>query len=169
MSVVTAKAADIALTLHNSRLPTMAIALTALLFLIVLVGTLWILHHQRENTRYRSTPHRASRHGPVKSATNPATARKEGNEWVLEIESPGCEAAHALVGRKFTREEAPKLPVAGCKATTCTCHYRYLPEQRNYHRRTHSDRRANIRFNKGTPDRRSRKNRRHGNWDDRSF
>ena len=147
----------------------MAITLTALLIFILIVGTLWVLHHQRGNTRNRSIRHRASRRRSVKSGTHPEIAGKEGEGWVLEIESPGCEAAHALVGQKFTQEEAPKLPVAGCKATTCTCNYRYLSEQRKYHRRTHSDRREEIRFNQEKPDQRSRKDRRSGNWDDRSF
>ena len=78
----------------------MAITLTALLIFIVFVGALWMLHHHGGNTRNRSTRHRASRHGSVKSGTHPDTAGKGGEEWVLEIESPGCEAAHALVGRK---------------------------------------------------------------------
>ena len=147
----------------------MAITLIALLIFILIIGTLWILHRQRGNTPNRSTHHPASRHGSVKSGTHPETAEKKGEEWVLEIESAGCEAANALVGRKYTPEEAPKLPVAGCQATTCTCHYRHRPEQRTFHRRTPSDRRAEIRFDTERPDPRSHQDTRSGNWDDRSF
>jgi len=163
------KAAVIALIIQGYKRRTMAIALTALLIFIVFVGALWILHRQRGNIGNRPIRRRASQKGPVASGTQPDNARKESDEWVLEIESPGCEAAHALVGQKFTQEEAPKLPLRDCKSGNCTCHYRYLPEQRKYHRRMRSDRREVIRFDKEKPDQRSRKDRRRGNWDDRSF
>ena len=147
----------------------MAISLTALLIFIVIAGTLWILHRQRGNTHNRPTRHRASRHRSVASGTHQKAAGENEQEWVLEIESPRCDASRALVGRKFTPEEAPKLPLADCKSTTCTCHYRRQPEQRKYHRRMNSDRRETVRFDKERPDRRARKDRRRGNWDDRSF
>ena len=147
----------------------MAITLTALLIFIVLAGALWVLRHQRGNTRNRPIRRRASRKGSAASGTQSNSAGKDGEEWVLEIESPGCEAAHAVGGLKVPQEEAPKLPLADCKSDSCTCHYRYLPEQRKYHRRTHTDRRAEVRFDKEKPDRRSRKDRRRGNWGDRSL
>ena len=148
----------------------MAILLTGLLIVVLVIGTLWILHRQRTNLHIPQQSHRASRNPSVKSATRSSPHGKTGDDWVMVIESPGCEAAKALAGRIFTHEEAPQLPIEGCNATTCTCHYRYIPEQRNDHRR--SLRRAACRRFLAVPrktERRSRKDRRRGNWDDRAF
>jgi hypothetical protein len=45
-----------------------------------------------------------------------------------------CAAAHAIAGKRFLSQESPpRVPLEGCTAATCACHYRH-----------HSDRRAHA-------------------------
>ena len=49
--------------------------------------------------------------------------------------SPACPAAHALEGRRFLPEEAPKLPLPDCNQAECDCAYRHHGDRRDGPRR----------------------------------
>ena len=66
----------------------MAILLTGLLIVVLVIGTLWILHRQRTNLHIPQQSHRASRNPSVKSATRSSAHGKTGDDWVMVIESP---------------------------------------------------------------------------------
>ena len=90
--------------------------------------------------------------------------------WGLEMGQPGCEAAQAILGRQYTFDEAPQLPLEGCTSAMCTCQFKGLKNQRTQHRRNLAERRVEIRFEKDKPDRRSRKSRRRSdNWNDHTL
>jgi hypothetical protein len=90
--------------------------------------------------------------------------------WGVEMGQPGCEAAIALLGKQFTFEEAPRLPLDGCSSAMCTCQFKGLTNRRVQQRRKQQERRAEVRFEKNNPDRRSRKDRRRGDrWNDHTL
>jgi len=61
--------------------------------------------------------------------TNKTTSRWSAVSIVAGNNS--CEAAHALKGQRFLSTEAPRLPLAGCKAAqTCRCVYRKYADRR---------------------------------------
>jgi hypothetical protein len=49
-----------------------------------------------------------------------------------------CQAASALVGKRFLSRLAPMVPLEACTAETCHCVYQHYLDRRN----THSDRRS---------------------------
>jgi hypothetical protein len=47
-----------------------------------------------------------------------------------------CDAARALLGRRFLAAEAPRLPLQGCTSgEACTCKYRHYEDRRGQPRR----------------------------------
>jgi hypothetical protein len=41
-----------------------------------------------------------------------------------------CPAAKSLAGKRFLSSASPRLPLTGCTAATCTCHYRHHSDRR---------------------------------------
>ena len=95
-----------------------------------------------------------------------ARLRRTGNYWGVTIKRGKCSAIQYTTGRKFAFDEAPVLPVTGCKALRCSCSYQGLLERRKKQRRKSSDRRETVRFDAQHPERRSGRERRrgHANW-----
>lgn len=150
---------------------------TIVTLLIIAIGiTVFAL-----STRSRRTRARPRRRAPAKAAAStPKPAAMPGGIeklkcnalfWGVQMDQPGCEAARAILDKQYTFDEAPAMPLEGCDSPTCTCLFRGLLDRRKLHRRAGADRRKEIRFNdKGTSDRRSRKDRRRGGaWNDRSY
>jgi hypothetical protein len=46
-----------------------------------------------------------------------------------------CSAAKRLAKQRFFSREAPPLPIAGCDASHCTCHYKHYDDRRAEPRR----------------------------------
>ena len=149
------------------------IVLLAIIGLIA--GVIWLLQGKKTSTRRRKSAPRTN--GATDTAT--ATPAKPGGLdklennplfWGVEMSQPGCEAAHALLGRQYTFDEAPQLPLEGCSSAMCTCQFKGLKDHRSQHRRKSGERRMEVRFDNDKPDRRSRKDRRRGSkWNDRSY
>ena len=142
----------------------------AILILLVIVGIiaglLWMVRGKQSPTRRRMT--NLNKYDSD-SACEDANAQLGGLDklrnnslfWGLEMGQPGCEAAQAILGKQFTFDEAPQLPLDGCSSAMCTCQFKGLKNRRAQHRRTSSEeRRVEVRFEKDKPDRRSRKDRR---------
>ena len=153
--------------------------MTTLLILLVIVGIIaglfWMIRGQQSPTRRRVT--NLHKYEGVDAGRN-ANAQLGGVEklrnndlfWGLEMGQPGCEAAQAILGKQFTFDEAPELPLEGCSSAMCTCQFKGLQNRRSQHRRKLEDRRVEVRFEKDKPDRRSHKNRRRGDkWDDHTL
>ena len=149
--------------------------LILLLIIGIVAGLMWMLRGKKPPGRRRIT-------GPQKydafSAGENSHAQPGGLEklrhnplfWGVEMGQPGCEAALALLGKQFSFEEAPQLPLAGCTSAMCTCQFKGLKNNRTQHRRKKQDRRVEIRFEKDKPDRRSHKNRRRSDsWNDHTL
>lgn len=154
----------------------MASIIVLIIIIIVVAALLWLLRSQR--TRVRSRRQLRTEHAARKLQDSTAAARPGGIDklqasgmfWGVEIGQPGCEAAHALLGRQFTFSEAPELPLDGCSSAMCTCQFKGLKERRVEPRRKNQDRRGEVRFDKGKTDRRSPKNRRRSDsWNDHSY
>lgn len=94
--------------------------------------------------------------------------RDSGNYWGVTLQNGKCAAVRRCLGRQYRFEEAPALPVSGCKALRCSCTYRGLPERRKRQRRVLRDRREAVRFDSDHPERRSNGERRRGHvrWRD---
>ena len=136
-----------------------------LLIIALVVGMIWLLRgKQQPNRRASPATHTTTRPGGLDKL------RKNELFWGVELGQAGCESARALLGRKYAFDEAPALPLPGCDSAMCTCQFNGLKERRGTLRRTHDDRRDEIRFDKERPERRARRNRRRGDkWDDHSY
>ena len=137
--------------------------LIALISIVIVVLAVIILLRGRHTTR--------PTHRPVRSKSMPDSqtgtlAHLEENKffWGAELSKPGCAESRALLGKQFPFDEAPELPVPGCKKTaaTCTCEFRGLRDRRVRPRRVNPDRRSEFRFDKTHPDRRTNAGRRRG-------
>jgi hypothetical protein len=154
----------------------MARIFVLLLIFLVIAGLVWALRRQGGSTglRTRLMGRSGRRVGQGTAAARPGGLEKLRDNpvfWGVEMAQPGCEAARELLGRQFTFDEAPQLPLEGCSSPNCTCQFKGLKDRRNMARRQQEDRRAALRFDKDRPpDRRSRKDRRRGNvWADHDY
>lgn len=150
----------------------MATILILLVIVVIIAGLLWMARGKQPPTRRRVT--RIKKYDTV-GANEDARAQLGGLEklknneqfWGLEMGQPGCEAAQAILGRQYTFDEAPQLPLEGCTSAMCTCQFKGLKNQRTQHRRKLAERRVEVRFEKDKADRRSHKNRRRSDsWND---
>ena len=151
-------------------------ALIVLLVIICLIiGVIWVLRRDRPPTHHRTSAPPASIDSDTETAApakHVGLAKLENNPmfWGVEIGQAGCEAAQALLGRQYTFEEAPELPLADCSSAMCTCQFKGLRDHRSQHRRKRGEQRQEVRFETEKPDRRSRKDRRRGSkWNDRTY
>ncbi|MEN8108737.1 MAG: hypothetical protein ABFS22_12125 [Pseudomonadota bacterium] len=149
-------------------------ALIVLLVIICLIiGVVWVIRRDRTPAhRHKQTPRMTGDTGADTPAKPGGLNKLENNPlfWGVEVAQAGCEAAQALLGRQYTFDEAPQLPLEGCSSAMCTCQFKGLRDHRTQHRRKSGERRVEVRFDKDKPDRRSRKDRRRGNkWNDRSY
>jgi hypothetical protein len=97
--------------------------------------------------------------------------RQSKRYWGVTIRNGKCAAARRLAGSKFPLDEAPRLPVEGCRSLHCTCSYTGLVERRRRKRRSGLDRRLVVRFNALHPDRRltgERRRRFYNRWGDQT-
>jgi len=70
---------------------------------------------------------------PPKPKPAPAAPLPKSKRWHSVTIEPGrkaCEAARKIEGVRFLAAEAPHLPLAGCDAAACTCHYRHYDDRR---------------------------------------
>ena len=151
----------------------------AILILLVIVGIiaglLWMVRGKQSPTRRRVT--NLQKYESV-DASEDVNAQLGGLEklrnnslfWGIEMGQPGCEAAQAILGKQFTFDEAPQLPLDGCSSAMCTCQFKGLKNMRTQHRRTSEEQRIEVRFEKDKPDRRSHKPRRRSEkWNDHTL
>ncbi len=136
----------------------MGIFLIVLAILLAVAGAVWLTYYKQPATA------RHKRRPPASSApARPGGIDKlQGNDlfWGVELTQAGCESAHIMLGKQFTFDAAPELPLQGCSSVACTCQFRGLKERRSRSRRSHPDRRELLRYDVEKPDRRSRASRR---------
>jgi hypothetical protein len=146
----------------------MATFLILLVIIAVIAGMVLMLRGHKTPKRRKTHPVSASA-----AVAKPGGLQKLRNSklfWGVRIDHPGCPAAQALQDRHYTFEEAPELPVPGCDTAHCTCQFKGLRERRSKVRRTHEDRRNEIRFDKDHPERRSPGGRRRSDkWGNHSY
>lgn len=146
----------------------MGIYLIVLAILVVIAGMAWLAYGKRpRRARPRRAP--AEKSAPARPG---GIDKLQGNKlfWGVELSQTGCQAARGLHGQRYSFENAPVLPVAGCDMAACTCQFRGLLERRMRIRRTHPDRREVVRFDVNKPDRRSRISRRRvDKWADHTY
>lgn len=139
----------------------MAILLTALLITAIAIGLIVLMKRGRPSSRARSAANRAPA-DKADTATSIARLREKGQFWGVELGQTGCAESDKLLGRQFTFDEAPVLPLEGCSRNTCNCHFKGIRDRRLQPRRMSSDRRVEVRFDKTHPDRRKKAGRRRG-------
>jgi len=86
--------------------------------------------------------------------------QRSGAYWGVRIQPGKCTAIRPFAGRRFTFDEAPELPLRGCKAWRCSCTYIGVTEHRREERRIQNDRRSVIRIDEEHVERRSFRGRR---------
>jgi hypothetical protein len=146
----------------------MATFLILLVIIVLIAGMVWMLRGQQGAKPRRGHP----------IAASATTAKPGGLEklkssnffWGVKIDHAGCPAAQALQDQHYTFDEAPELPVPGCDSAHCTCQFKGLRDRRSRVRRTHEDRRNEVRFDKDHPERRSPDGRRRSDkWGNHSY
>ncbi|MGB5474891.1 MAG: hypothetical protein WBQ78_15630, partial [Gammaproteobacteria bacterium] len=122
----------------------MGIFLIVLAILLAVAGAVWLTYYKQPATA------RHKRRPPASSApARPGGIDKlQGNDlfWGVELTQAGCESAHIMLGKQFTFDAAPELPLQGCSSVACTCQFRGLKERRSRSRRSHPDRRELLRY-----------------------
>ena len=150
----------------------MATILILLVIVVIIAGLLWMARGKQPRRRVAHIQKYDAADTDEARAQLGGLEKLKNNEvfWGLEMGQPGCEAAQAILGRQYTFDEAPQLPLEGCTSAMCTCQFKGLKNRRTQQRRNHAERRVEIRFEKEKPDRRSRKNRRRSdNWNDHTL
>ncbi len=146
----------------------MATFLILLAIVAVIAGMLWMMSARKSPGKKRH-----AHPVPAAAVAKPGGLDKLRNNkmfWGVRIGHPGCAAAQALQDRQYSFDEAPELPVPGCDSAHCTCQFLGLRERRTHPRRTHEDRRSEIRFDPDHPERRSPKGRRRSDkWNNHSY
>lgn len=133
----------------------LTIAAIALLYLALLVGLVWAVRRKRARAARPSAPAAASTRT---ESDRLDYLKRSGLYWGVTLQTPeghpGCPRVQELLGREFTLDQAPRLPLPGC-TLDCQCHYHPLLEQRSgTPRRVHHDRRSILRYEPGKKNRR---------------
>jgi hypothetical protein len=71
---------------------------------------------------------------PVKRAAgtrNPANEPSEFHAVTINCNDSACDAAKALLGKRFLSDEAPRLPLDECTAPICDCRFKHHADRRN--------------------------------------
>ena len=87
----------------------------------------------------------------------------------ITIRNGNCPAVRRYTGSFYYFEDAPELPVKGCKKLRCTCIYAGLNNRRHKERRTEKDLRSSVRLEEDNSNRRQKNDRRKSNkvkWQD---
>ncbi len=109
----------------------------ALLSAIALL--LLMFKHRLISFRLKSSAKGASQHhNPVPLTDKPPTPQPINFSSAhpyhcVEIidDSEQCQNALNLKGKRFLSQEAPSLPLFGCKNSECRCHYMHFDDRRN--------------------------------------
>ncbi len=129
---------------------TLVVVLAALLLLFLAISR----RQRKLNPKLPQKPVRLSPEAQLLKLQNAGSFRG------VRVESH-CRASSHLVGREFSFDTAPNLPVSGCDTAICECGYAGLPERRRLgERRSGRDRRVSLRLE--SEDRRSERPRRKG-------
>ena len=78
----------------------------------------------------------------------------------ITIRNGNCPAVRRCAGSFYNFENAPELPVKGCKKLRCTCVYAGLNNRRYRERRSDDDLRSSVRFGTENSERREQEDRR---------
>jgi len=73
---------------------------------------------------------------PESTAVAPRKATRPFHAVVVVPGRHACPGANALRSRRFLSREAPVLPLQGCGAQECSCHYEHYDDRREGARRT---------------------------------
>jgi hypothetical protein len=95
---------------------------------------------------------------------NPKLLGMDVGLWELRA-SPTCEFAKSLHGRRMETADTIALPLPGCNAMTCDCHYVPVRDNRRGVRRKGEERREALRFDPSKKERRAKDRRRRAIWD----
>jgi hypothetical protein len=96
---------------------------TLVLIVIVVVATLWWRRAimPRQQSIAERSPERRN--------------RDEYHCVEVRYQAGGCDAVKQLGEKRFLSDEAPRLPVSGCDASTCSCRYVHYDDRREEDRR----------------------------------
>ena len=153
----------------------MSVIIVLLVIICLIAAVIWFLSRNKSPGHRRRISRQSTQNIDSQASTPTAPGGLEKLKsnplfWGVEIGQAGCEAAQTLLGRQYTFDEAPQLPVTGCDSAMCTCQYKGLKDHRSDHRRKTGDQRVEVRFDNKNPDRRSRKDRRRGaDWKDHTY
>jgi hypothetical protein len=84
---------------------------------------------------FESATRRLRPSGPAaKQPQHPRQHIRVSNPWHAVAIQPGsrhCRVVVARLGERYLSREAPRLPLAGCTASSCTCRYRHYDDRRH--------------------------------------
>lgn len=101
---------------------------------------------------------------PAQATTKPPPKSVWGKLLVIPPGTTACQAAKAIEGQAFPRDELPVLPLVECtNRFNCKCRLDPLTEKRAKERRSGTERRPNLRYDPENPQRRSGHDRREKN------
>jgi hypothetical protein len=101
-------------------------------FLLVLL--LIVRRYEKDNAKIKTAKPKRPINSPVKQAEktmNPATESSEFHAVAINCNDSACDAAKALLGKRFLSNDAPRLPLDECTVPTCECRFRHYADRRN--------------------------------------
>jgi len=127
-------------------------------FALVIVATVGSFFH------FRTKPARGARTTSARRAmriTDPRRQNPGGHRlWQLPTNGCQCISARRLGGRRLDVEDTEPVARAGSGSITCSCYYRPITDARRQPRRMGEERRAELRFDLASSDRRMQGERR---------
>jgi hypothetical protein len=97
-------------------------------FLLVLL--LIVRRYEKDNANIKKAkPDRPATQAA--KSTNPASKSSEFHAVAINCDDSACDAAKALLGKRFLSDEAPHLPLDDCTAPACECRFRHYADRRN--------------------------------------
>ena len=101
-------------------------------FLIVLL--LIVRRYEKDSAKIKTAKPKRPINPQVKQAAetrNPANKSSEFHAVAITCNDSACDAAKALLGKRFLSNDAPRLPLEDCTLPACECQFRHYADRRN--------------------------------------
>ncbi|MDH3531734.1 MAG: hypothetical protein OEO82_02330 [Gammaproteobacteria bacterium] len=93
---------------------------TTVVVLVLLLAIWWLMRKKR-----------AASNGKFKSAMHSRKTKSPYHAVSISFSTDACNAARAMAGRRFLATAPPKLPLPGCDASECRCHFAHHDDRRS--------------------------------------
>ena len=101
---------------------------------ILLVILLVVRRHERNSAEKKTAKPKRQVNRPVKQAAKTTSPGKKSSEFhavAIICNDSACDAAKALLGKRFLSDDVPRLPLDDCTSLACECQFRHYADRRH--------------------------------------